>query len=128
MKLLFDTHALLWLIDGDDRLSDTARQVYLDRANDLYVSAASMWEIGIKIGIGKLTLAEGWSTAIAREMEANAIRSLPIELAHCARLSSLPFHHRDPFDRMLVAQALIEGMALLTADHALTAYEVDCIW
>ena len=128
MKLLFDTHAFLWLIDGDDRLSDTARQAYVDRANDLYVSAASLWEIGIKVSVGKLTLAEGWSAAIARELEANAIRWLPIELAHCARLSSLPFHHRDPFDRMLVAQALIEEMALLTADDAMAAYQVDCIW
>jgi len=128
VKLLLDTHAFLWLINGDDRLSDTARQLYLDRANDLYVSAASLWEIGIKVGIGKLRLAEDWSATIPGEMEANSIRWLPIELAHCVQLSSLPFHHRDPFDRLLIAQALVEGMSLLTADEAMAGYAVDCLW
>lgn len=127
--MLLDTHALIWIIDDDPRLSATARQAYLDRASDLFVSAASLWEIGIKVSIGKLTLAEGWPTAIAHELEANAIQWVPIELDHCVRLSTLPLHHhRDLFDRMLVAQALTEEMALLTADASMADYGVECIW
>lgn len=128
MKVLLDTHALLWLIAGDQRLSERSREVFLDRANELYFSVVSLWELAIKLSLGKLALAEDWYETLTREMRVNAVHWLPVEPRHCLGLAQLPFHHRDPFDRMLAAQALGEEMALLTADPQLGAYGVRCIW
>ncbi|MBQ36525.1 MAG: PIN domain nuclease [Gemmatimonadaceae bacterium] len=128
MKLLIDTHVFLWAVHGDPRLSKPAREAYLNRRNDLYVSAASFWEIGIKVSLGKLELASGWLETLRHEMEASGLRLLPVEPEHCASLASLPFHHRDPFDRLLVTQALKEGMSIITADRKLAEYEPACVW
>jgi|SaaInlStandDraft_7_1057024.scaffolds.fasta_scaffold267368_1 PIN domain nuclease of toxin-antitoxin system len=128
MRLLIDTHAFLWVIHGDARLSAPAREAYLDRRTDLYVSIASFWEIGIKVSLGKLELVSGWLDVLRHEMDVSGIRLVPIEPAHCARLTSIPFHHRDPFDRLIVSQALVGNMSILTADHQLSAYEPICIW
>ncbi|MBT6146729.1 MAG: type II toxin-antitoxin system VapC family toxin [Gemmatimonadetes bacterium] len=128
MKLLVDTHAFLWAIHGDARLSRGGREAYLDRRNDLFLSAASIWEIGIKVSLGKLEMVSGWIDTIRHEMDVSGVRLLPIETDHCARLASLPFHHRDPFDRILIAQALVGGMSIVTADRKLAAYEPACVW
>lgn len=128
MKVLLDTHAFLWLIHGDNRLSEIARLTYLNTENGLYFSAASMWEICIKMSLGKIELKEGWSQVIPEEMEKSLISWLPIQQKHCIELVELPFHHRDPFDRMLVAQALVEDMYLLSRDSRLSAYGVERIW
>ena len=128
MKLLVDTHAFLWVIHGDARLSQGGREAYLDRRNDLFLSAASIWEIGIKVSLGKLEMLSGWIGTIRHEMDVSGVRLLPIEPDHCARLSSLPFYHRDPFDRLLIAQALVEDMSIVTADRKLAAYEPVCVW
>ncbi len=128
MKVLIDTHAFLWLLDGDTRLSRRCRQVFLDRANELHLSVASLWEIAVKLSLGKLALAADWHGTLLREMRANAVHWLPIEPKHCLGVVHLPFHHRDPFDRMLVAQAVAEDMTLLTADPQLRGYAVTCIW
>lgn len=128
MKLLLDTHALLWSIAESGRLSPAAARAYRNPANDLFVSAASLWEIGIKISLGNLSLHQDWPAIIRRELEINGIRWLAVSLEHCAAVSTLPFHHRDPFDRLLIAQARCEGLALLTADSAFAAYEVEVVW
>jgi PIN domain nuclease of toxin-antitoxin system len=128
MKVLLDTHAFLWLITDDNRLSQTARKAFLNPKNSLLFSAASLWEICIKQSLGKLSLRSGWLQTIQNELKVNAIQWLPIEIAHCARLTKLPFHHRDPFDRMLIAQALVESLQLLSRDDRFVAYKIKCIW
>jgi len=128
MKVLLDTHAFLWLITGDDRLSEIARRTFLDPASKLFFSAASLWEICIKKNLGKLSLKSGWLETIQDELKVNAIQWLSIEMPHCAELTKLPFHHRDPFDRMLIAQAMVEDLLLLSRDGRLSAYEIKRIW
>jgi PIN domain nuclease of toxin-antitoxin system len=105
VKVLLDTHAFLWLITDDDRLSENARQTFLNTENSLFFSAASLWEICIKKSLRKLSLKDGWFQTIQKEMEINTIQWLPIETTHCAEVTELPFHHRDPFDRMLIDSA-----------------------
>jgi len=128
MNVLLDTHAFLWLVTGDDRLSETARKTFLDPMNRLFFSAASLWEICIKYSLGKISLKNGWFQTIQDEMEMNAVQWLPIETAHCEEVTILPFHHRDPFDRMLIAQAITENMHLLSQDSRLSEYAVNRIW
>ena len=128
MKVLLDTHAFLWLITDEDRLSENARQTFLNTENSLFFSAASLWEICIKKSLGKLSLKDGWFQTIQKEMEINTIQWLPIETTHCAEVTELPFHHRDPFDRMLIAQAIVEDMKLLSRDSRLSDYAVELIW
>ena len=128
MKVLLDTHAFLWLITGDRRLSETARRTFLNLDNTLFFSAASLWEICIKMSLGKIAMKRVWFQTIKHEMEINGVQWLPIEMAHCVKVVKLPFHHRDPFDRMLIAQALTEKMPLLSRDRNLSAYAVKRIW
>jgi len=128
MNVLLDTHAFLWAIAGDKKLSKTARKIFLDPANRLFFSAASMWEICIKISLEKLALKSGWFKNIQNEMSTNAIQWLPVEMQHCVELTKLPFHHRDPFDRMLAAQARAEDLQVLSRDVRLSAYDIECIW
>ena len=128
MKVLLDTHAFLWSITGDDRLSKTAEKTFLDPQNNLFFSAASFWEICIKMSLGKLSLKSGWFKTIQAEMRINAVQWLPVEMQHCIELTKLPFHHRDPFDRMLIAQALAEDLKLLSRDGRLSAYKIERIW
>lgn len=128
MKVLMDTQAFLWMIADGERLSSRARQVFLDKNNMLYFSAVSLWEISIKYSLGKMELAPDWPESIRREMQANTIQWLPVEMEHCVQVSQLPFHHRDPFDRMLISQAIVEDMALLSSDRQMKAYSTRCIW
>jgi len=128
MKVLLDTHAFLWLLTGDKRLSETAQKTFLDPGNSLFFSAASFWEICIKKSLGKLSLKSGWFKTIQDEMKVNTIQWLPVEMLHCVELTKLPFHHRDPFDRMLIAQAMVEDLQLLSRDESLSAYEIKRIW
>jgi PIN domain nuclease of toxin-antitoxin system len=128
MKTLLDTHALLWLLTDDKRLSETAKNTFLDQENSLFFSMTSLWEICIKMSLGKLSLKRGWLKTIQDEMKVNAIHWLPIEIRHCTELTKLPFHHRDPFDRMLIAQAMAEDMLLLSRDIRLSDYEITRVW
>jgi len=128
VKVLIDTHAFLWLITDDDRLSQTARKTFLNPQNSLFFSAASLWEICIKKSLGKLSLKSGWLQTIQNELKVNAIQWLPIEISHCARFTKLPFHHRDPFDRMLIAQTLVENLRLLSRDDRFAPYKIKRIW
>lgn len=127
MKLLLDTHTFLWSMSNGP-LSTAARQAFLDIENDLYFSAASYWEISIKISIGKLQLASNWSQLIDREMQVNTVRWLPIEKTHCQELLNLPFHHGDPFDRLLISQATYEGMTVVTQDENIGRYAIPVLW
>lgn len=128
MRVLLDTHALLWFITDDDRLGGRARSLIEDPEADVAVSVASLWEVAIKHSIGKLPLARPFAETFPAQLDANAFRTLPIEPAHLARLVDLPFHHRDPFDRLILAQALAETVPVLTRDRAFEAYPVDVIW
>ena len=128
MKVLLDTHALLWLITDDERLSENARQIFLNKGHRLFFSAASLWEICIKKSVGKISLKNGWLQTIQAEMEVNTIQWLQIDMAHCAEVAEMPFHHRDPFDRMLVAQAIVEDMQLLSRDNRLSDYAIERVW
>ena len=128
MKVLLDTHAFLWLITDEDRLSEKARQTFLDTENSLFFSAVSLWEICLKKSLAKISLKDGWFQTIQQELEINTIQWLPIEMTHCAEVTELPFYHRDPFDRMLIAQAIVEEMKLLSRDSPLSNYAIELIW
>ena len=128
MKVLLDTHAFLWLMSDDPNLSITAKKIFLDSDNDILLSAVSGFEIAVKHGLGKLKLSEPPVTFMRKRIDNNNLIELPITMAHATHLQNLPQHHRDPFDRLLIAQAMVEGIALLTADKQLSAYPVECIW
>ena len=128
MKILLDTHAFLWMVEGSDLLSPVARETILNDTKHLYLSGASYWEICIKLSLEKLVLSKGWESNFERELEFNDVRWLPIERSHCIKLSTLTFHHRDPFDRLLVSQAHVEELTVLTRDPEFGAYEVETIW
>ena len=122
MRLLVDSHALIWAVGRPTELSASARQA-LQASNDRFVSVASMWEIAIKVSLGKLSLPDDLTAAL----DTIAAVALPITPAHIDRVQRLPFHHRDPFDRMLVAQAMEEGMTIVTRDRRLGAYGVPVL-
>jgi PIN domain nuclease of toxin-antitoxin system len=124
VKLLLDTHVLLWYLEGHENLSVTQRQLIEDRRNQVAVSAVSLWEMTIKVSIGKLALLDDLAT-IEETLIQQGIHILPIQTAHLQRLLSLPFHHRDPFDRLIIAQALTEEMTLVSDDTAFSAYAVS---
>ena len=128
MKLLLDTHAFLWFIGGDAALSRKSRSLIEDSANGKLVSIVSLWEIAIKTSIGKLPLAKPFEQLIPEQLQRNGFEVLGLTVGHAAKLVQLPFHHRDPFDRMLVAQCLAEGLPLVRSDDALDAYGVQRLW
>ncbi|NKE73626.1 type II toxin-antitoxin system VapC family toxin [Candidatus Manganitrophus noduliformans] len=119
MRLLLDTHLMLWWLTGDRRLPKQADQLIADSDNEVYVSAASIWEVAIKSALGRI---EGDVTEIEAALGPSGFLQLPINGKHAAQVSKLPPHHQDPFDRMLVAQSLIEPMRLLTHDRTLAKY------
>ena len=126
--MLLDTHAFLWWIADDPRLSRRAREVFAEGRNELLFSAASGWEIAIKAGLGKLEVPEDIEEFIDEQLSKNAFRALPIRLSHALRVNSLPDHHRDPFDRLLVAQSVLEGLPILSADPQVALYPVEVVW
>jgi PIN domain nuclease of toxin-antitoxin system len=128
VNLLLDTHAFLWFIAGDSSLSKAARSAIEDESNNLYMSVASLWEIAIKISIDKLTLSEPFETFIPEQLAENGVELLDISVAHTALIASMPFHHRDPFDRLIAAQASAEQMTLVSADEAFDAYGITRLW
>ena len=127
-RYLLDTHSFIWLAAGDDRLSDTCSDIYLDTANDFYLSMASLWEMAIKASLGKLSLGRPLSVLIETAKKTQGARILPIELEHVCEVEGLPFHHRDPFDRLLVAQAKIEGLPLMSCDAVFDLYGIQRVW
>ena len=127
MRVLLDTHVFLWLNDDPSKLSPAARLVCDDSANSLYLSLASLWEIQIKQQLGKLQFDLPWQEMLTVQQQDNGLILLPIEISHIAALENLPLVHRDPFDRLLIAQAIQEGMTILSADSVFTNYPAPVI-
>ena len=129
MRVLLDTHAFLWWAsERGARLSDRARDLLSDGATDVAVSIASMWEIAIKVGGGRMVLPDAIERYLPDRLRHHGFELMAIELQHTFRAGALPPIHRDPFDRMLVAQAQIEGLPILTSDPAISRYDVETIW
>jgi PIN domain nuclease of toxin-antitoxin system len=127
MKVLLDTHTFLWAIAEEGKLSRRAQQIYTG-SNDLWLSVASIWEILIKVQAGKLPLPEPAGPYLVKKLAKDHIEVLPITLDHALRTESLPFHHRDPFDRLLIAQSIVQKWPILTADPWFARYPVEVIW
>jgi len=128
MKLLLDTHILIWLIDGNQKLNQTSRQAIEDESNSLHLSIASLWEIAIKTSLGKLELGIPLEQILTNFILPSGIEILPIYHSHLLVLQTLPFHHRDPFDRLLISQAKSESLILVTEDSMFEQYEVEILW
>lgn len=128
MTALLDTHILIWVAADDPRLPAHVRNRIKNRANDFLVSDGSIWEMAVKAGIGKLRFDEGLEGFLAREFETNLYRPLEIRRSHLFRVETLPQIHRDPFDRLLIAQAIEEDLPILTADPSVSQYPVKTVW
>lgn len=127
MKLLLDTHTFLWFIEDSPKLSAEAKAL-LESEADLLLSIASIWEMAIKISIGKLSLPSPFEEFVSQQLYKNTIGLFPIRLDHLALVSTLPFHHRDPFDRLLIAQAITEQYPIVSIDDKFDAYLVRRLW
>lgn len=127
MRVLLDTHAFIWWFEDNRRLSVTAREAIAD-ATDVFLSVASCWEIAIKVSRNKLTLAKPIERLVPEQLGLNGFQLLPIDLDDVARVATLPFHHRDPFDRLLAAQALGEELTVVSADPVFRKYGVKRVW
>jgi PIN domain nuclease of toxin-antitoxin system len=128
MKLLLDTNVFIWLNDSPHRVREQVMTVIANPDNDLFLSLTSIWEMQIKIQLGKLELSDALPDILRTQQVDNNLQILTIDLSHIWALGNLPYHHRDPFDRLLIAQAQIEGMTLVSADRIFDLYEVDLVW
>jgi PIN domain nuclease of toxin-antitoxin system len=128
MNLLLDTHTFIWFIMGSPNLSAYARALIEEVANEKFLSVASLWEIAIKLSIGKLTLSAPFDVLVPQQLSLNGFELLNIEIDHAAVVAALPFHHRDPFDRLLIAQAMVENMPVVSIDTVFDAYPVKRLW
>lgn len=128
MRLLLDTHVWLWMIAERERFSVETAALVENSSNDLLLSSVSSWEIAIKHSLGKLTLPETPVTYVPKQIGRTGVTPLAVEHSHALRVAALPSHHRDPFDRLLVAQAELEGATLLTSDRQFAPYEIPIQW
>jgi len=128
MRILLDTCTFLWIIGDAPELSKRARELFVDPANDVLLSAVSAWEISVKHGLGRLPLPEPPEKFIPFQRERHGIEALPLEEEATLYLNRLPSSHRDPFDRMLICQAIVHGMVILTPDELVTQYPVRSLW
>jgi len=128
MRILLDTHSFLWFVLGDSKLSATARHEIESPSNEKLISPVAYWEIAIKISIGKYTLPMPFEQFMRKAIDDNGFEILSIQPKHTAAITNLPFHHRDPFDRMLIGQAMVEGIGVVSGDSAFDAYPVTRIW
>ncbi len=127
MKLLIDTHTFIWFINESPQLSADVKNL-LESNVELLLSIASLWEIAIKVSIGKLTLPDTYDKFIPQQVQLNDIEILPISMAHLAVVTNLPFHHRDPFDRILIVQAMVEKVSIVSTDGIFDSYGISRIW
>jgi PIN domain nuclease of toxin-antitoxin system len=128
VRALLDTHTFLWWINDDARLSNRCRAIISSGVNEILFSAVSAWEIAVKASIGRLTIPGDLETYTLEQVSRNRFEVLPISLAHALRVSRLPSHHKDPFDRMLIAQALVEKVTILTAEAQIARYPIHVAW
>lgn len=128
MNMLLDTQALLWFILDDDRLSKKGSQFIANSKGAVFVSPASLWELAIKISLGKYSLKESFSSFWNDQLHLNEFSLLNISISHTARLTDLPFYHRDPFDRLIIAQSLEENLPLVSSDSMFDKYGVNRVW
>jgi PIN domain nuclease of toxin-antitoxin system len=128
MRVLLDTHAFLWWIGADPRLPARARKLIADGRNGLFFSAASGWEIAVKASLGRIQLPAPMGRFLSEQLNLNGIAALPILMSHALGVHGLPFLHRDPFDRMLVVQAQMEKLGILTRDPQISQYDVETLW
>lgn len=127
MAILIDTHTFLWFINDGSNLSSSARNL-VESEPYVFLSIASLWEISIKLSIGKLSLPKQFNQFITEQLSLNQITVLPIKVIHLEAVSSLPLHHRDPFDRLLIAQAIVEQISIVSADRMFDHYDVKRLW
>ncbi len=125
---MLDTHAFLWIVSDDKKLSRKAKKLFLNKSNEIYLSAASIWEMAIKISLGRLTLDEPLESFIETHAVGNNIKILDIKAKHLYKIENLPFHHRDPFDRIIIAQCMIENYSIVGSDKAFDSYPVSRVW
>lgn len=128
MRALLDTSTFLWFVSDSDKLSTNARHFIADLENELFLSVASLWEIAIKTSLGKLELLRPFDQLIAEQIQLNTITVLPIQIHHLSEVIDLPFHHRDPFDRLIIAQSIVEQLPVITKDSAFSQYQARLIW
>ena len=128
MKVLIDTHTFLWWCMDDEQLSSHAREIIADGRNEIYLSAASAWEIAIKAAKGRLTLPEKPAAYVSSRISQHRFLSLPIQMSHALHVYNLPLHHADPFDRLLIAQSQLETLPLVTKDENIQRYDLETIW
>ena len=128
MRLLLDTHAFLWFLLDDPKLSVAAGNLIADPGSDIEISPATYWEVAIKISLRKYTLSESFEVFMEREITSNDFHILHIAPKHVAVLTTMPFHHRDPFDRLLIAQAVVERIPIVSGDAAFDAYPITRLW
>ncbi len=127
MRYLIDTHTFLWFIENSPQLSAGAKNL-LESDVDVLLSVASLWEIAIKVSIGKLSLPDAYERFTPQQIAANDIEVLPIKVEHLSVVAALPFHHRDPFDRLIIAQAMVEKIEIISVDGKFDAYPVKRWW
>jgi len=127
MKLLLDTHIFIWWADQPEKLSSAALSALEDEANELLLSVASVWEMQIKFQLGKLKLSLPLKELIKNQQETNDLTVSPVALTHVLALDGLPYHHKDPFDRLLIAQSIVEGLTIVTADSQFSAYSAKLL-
>ena len=128
MRLLLDTHAFLWWVEGAPELGKRARTAIANPENEVLFSVASGWELAIKLSLGKLRLDQNLGRFIPEQLRLNAFTLLDVRLPHVARVADLPFYHRDPFDRLLAAQALEDDLTIVTTDRIFRKYDVTVVW
>jgi PIN domain nuclease of toxin-antitoxin system len=128
MRYLLDTHTFLWWNMDDAQLSSLARELIANGNNEIFLSAASAWEITIKTARGRLTLPEDPTRYVSNRLSLHGFQALPVQIHHAVQVYKLPLHHADPFDRLLIAQSQIESMSLISVDMEIRKYEVEVIW
>jgi PIN domain nuclease of toxin-antitoxin system len=128
MRYLIDTHTLLWVVTKDQRLSETAKQLYLNTDNIIFLSSASIWELIIKISLKKLSIESPIKEFIENQIKGNDIKILNIEIKHILSLENLPYYHRDPFDRLIICQSINENIPIVSSDKVFDSYPIKRIW
>jgi len=128
MEYLLDTHALLWILTDDNQLSNKVKKLFLDEKNEIFISTASLWEIAIKVSRDRLELGQSLTDFYYKHIIGNKIKLLDIKVEHLAVLETLEFYHRDPFDRLIICQAMVEEIPVLSSDKIFSKYPIKRIW